>query len=306
MPKMVTAGRDALVVPSYQRRRLAAPKPPLGAARAYQEALRKWLSRLQEQWLKLFLEGWDRNPVHFSGTVPRVKEDAVARTPPGSSYVRERLGSAEVILQEAIQPGSQLSRDVRTLAARVNKKGDIEFRRVVGISPRGGLGLGAALDSFRDKNVNLIKSLAGQQLDEITSILANAEIGALRVEEVRTQIINRFGVGQSKADLLARDQILKLNGQLTQVRQEGVGITQYIWTTSHDERVRGDPGGKWPNGLHYQLDGTVQSWTAPPICSLDGRREHPGGDYQCRCTAFPILPELNAEQASLDEDSTEE
>lgn len=286
--------KHRIKIPSWQKRRLAAPKPPLGAVITYQRALRKWLSGLQEEWLKLFLDGWERNPVHFSGAVPR--SDA-ARTPPGSTYVRERLGAAEIILQEAIAPGSQLSRDIRVLAARVNKKGEVEFRRLVGISPRAELGAGAALDSFRDKNVAKIKSLAGQQLDEITAILANAEIEAMRVEDIRAQLLDRFDVNKSKADLLARDQVLKLNGELTQVRQEGVGITQYIWTTSHDERVRGNPAGKWPHGLHYQLDGTVQSWADPPICSPDGRREHPGLDYQCRCTAFPILPELQAPQA---------
>jgi len=290
-------------IPSYRHRRLRAPKPPSGAVRAYQTALDKWFDELDEHILKVFLDGWERNPVHFSGGVP--KQDAAARTPPGSSYVRQRLGALQVALQEAIKPGSQLSRDIRVLAARVNKKGDIEFRRLIGISPRGELGVGAALDAFRDQNVDKIKSLAGQQLDEITGILANAEIAGLRVEEVREQIQNRFTVNKSKADLLARDQILKLNGDLTKVRQQSVGITHYIWTTSHDERVRGNPNGKWPNGLHFQLDGTVHDWHTPPVCSLDGRREHPGGDYQCRCTAFPVLPELTEKEEQGPEDEAE-
>lgn len=273
-------------VPSYQHRRLRSPKPPMATVVAYQTLLRGFFSTLDEHLEKVLLQGWETNPAHFSGAVPR--SDAGG----SSSYVRKRLGAATLAVEEVIKPGSQLSRDIRVLAARVNDKGDIEFRRLIGISPRKDLGIGAALDQFRDDNVAKIKSLAGQQLDEITTILGDAEIGALRVEEVRKQIQDRFSVNRSKADLLARDQILKLNGDLTKTRQSAVGITQYIWTTSHDERVRGTPGGKWPKGLHYDLDGTIQNWNAPPICSLDGRREHPGGDYQCRCTAFPVLPEL--------------
>lgn len=278
-------------IPSYQRRRLHSPKPPLATVAAYQTLLRRWLNAFDVHLEDLFLSGWEQNPIHFSGEVPRTD----AKTPPGSSFVRKRLGQAEVILEEAFAPGSPLSRDIRVLAARVNKKGDVEFRRLVGISPRKDLGVGAALDVFRDKNVALIKSLVGTQLDEITEILANAEVNALRVEDIRKQLQDRFGVNKSKADLLARDQVLKLNGDLTQTRQMAVGITRYIWTTAGDERVRGTPGGKWPKGLHYDLDGTVHDWNNPPICALDGRRGHPGQDYQCRCIAYPVLPELEDE-----------
>lgn len=273
-------------IPSYQRRRLKAPKPPLGAVRAYQKIVRQIVASLQTEIDKSVFVGWESNPVHFSGEVPR--QDAGA-----SSYVRRKLGPIKLIVEEAIKPGTQLSRDIRTVAARVNKKGDIEFKKLIGISPRVELGIGAALDAFRDRNVDLIKSLIGNELDEITNILADGEIRGLRVEELRKTVQKQFNVTRSKADLLARDQVLKLNGNLTKTRHEAAGITKYIWTTSHDERVRGNPAGKWPNGMHYQLDGTVHEWANPPVVSKDGRREHPGGDYQCRCTAYPILPELD-------------
>ncbi len=270
----------------------------MGVVQSYQGLLRSWLARFNEEITKEFLQGWETNPVHFMGAVPHF--DALQS--PGSSYVRKRLGSVNLILEEAIKPGSKISTELRVLAARVNKKGDFEFRKTVGISPRSDLGLGAELDFFRDSNVGLIKSLAGNQINDITGILADAEIQGLRVEEVRSQLEAKFGVTKSKADLLARDQVLKLNGKLTLVRQTGSGITHYVWTTSGDERVRGTPGGKWPKGLHFDLDGKTFPWNAPPICSEDGRREHPGGDYQCRCTAYPILPELlNFQEPSAEE-----
>jgi SPP1 gp7 family putative phage head morphogenesis protein len=257
----------------------------MGVVAAYQSVLGRLLDLLQAEIEKAFAD-WESNTVAHFPSVPRI--DAAA-----SHYIKQRLGPVRIALEEAVRPGTKLSRDLRTLAARVNKKGDIEFRKVIGISPRGDLGVGGALDAFRDKNVDLIKSLAGQQLDEITDTLAEAESSGLRVEEVRKAIQTQFNTTRSKADLLARDQVLKLNGNLTKVRHEAAGITKYIWTTAGDERVRGNPSGKWPNGMHYDLDGTEQEWSNPPIVSEDGRREHPGGDYQCRCTAFPVLPELD-------------
>jgi SPP1 gp7 family putative phage head morphogenesis protein len=153
---------------------------------------------------------------------------------------------------------------------------------VIGI-PTTDIGTTALIDQFRDRNVSLIKSLAGQQLNQIESLLEAADSEAVRVEVLRGRIQSSFGVTKSKADLLARDQVLKLNGQLTQTRQQNAGITQYIWRTSGDERVRES---------HSALDGTVQAWASPPVISDDGRTGHPGDDYQCRCTADPILPEL--------------
>lgn len=287
-------------VPSRQRRRLRAPKPPLGAALAYQGLLREFFAAFQERILKLFLEGWNENPAHASGRLETPRRDTwlirldgadfnpynARRTDalPRSAFVRRKLAEIELELETKFDPGSQLSRDIKTVAARVNKKGELEFRSVIGVAVRGDLGVGAALDAFRDKNVALIKSLQGQQLEEISDILADAESGAWRVEELQDVIQKQFDVTTAKAELLARDQVLKLNGDLVKTRQQGAGIDKYVWTTSGDERVR---------EMHEELDGTVQSWNSPPVVSEDGRREHPGGDYQCRCTAYPVLEELD-------------
>lgn len=276
-------------IPTRQFRRLKGAKNPKAAALSYQKLLTDFFSSWHEEIDRILLDGWDKNPIHFSGRVPVSREDAL------SSYVSKRLGAIKLLLEERFDPGTQLSRDVKTVAARVNAKNEIEFKRVIGISTRSVLPADQTflLDAFRDKNVNLIKSLQNAEIDRITDILGEAEAGAWRVEELRDSFRKEFGVSKSKADLLARDQVLKLNGQLTQTRHANAGITEYIWTTSGDERVRGNPSGLWPDGLHYQLDGTRQSWTNPPVISTDGRTGHPGDDYQCRCTAFPILPELD-------------
>ena len=128
-----------------------------------------------------------------------------------------------------------------------------------------------------------IKSLAGRQLVEITQLLERSEAAGARVEVLRDAILKRFDVSKSRASLLARDQTLTLNSQIARTRQTNLGIEQYVWTTSGDERVR---------DTHAELDGTTQRWDTPPVVSEDGRTAHPGEDFQCRCTAFPVLPEL--------------
>jgi SPP1 gp7 family putative phage head morphogenesis protein len=247
-----------------------APKPAMGAAMSYAKLLRRWLLGFQNQATQVLLEDWDRNPVVFSGQIERA--DA-------SSFVRRKLAQLEVLLEERFNP-QHLAGEIEILASRVNKKGLLEFRRVVGVSLHSEQGIPAAIEQFRTRNVDLIKSLAGKAKDRITDTLDEAERTGLRVEDLRKRLIEDFGVTRSKADLLARDQVLKLNGQLNQTRQQNAGIVEYIWRTSQDERVR---------EFHQDLEGSTQLWASPPIVSKDGRTEHPGGDYSCRCTAEPIL-----------------
>jgi SPP1 gp7 family putative phage head morphogenesis protein len=256
----------------------------MGVALQYAGVLRSWLNGFQTLILEQVLGDWEKNPVAFAQTVPAARSDA-------SEFVRRKIGHLQIQLEEKLDP-AQLTPQIQKFAKQVDDKGKAEFKRLIGI-PTTDILTGVKLAQFRDRNVDLIKSLAATQLDDVRSILDEAEKGAWRVEALRGQILDAFGGTKARASLIARDQVLKLNGQLVETRQTGAGITQYIWTTSHDERVRGTPGGKNPIGLHYDLDGTIQSWAAPPEISEDGRVGHPGSDYQCRCTAFPILPELD-------------
>jgi SPP1 gp7 family putative phage head morphogenesis protein len=141
--------------------------------------------------------------------------------------------------------------------------------------------LAPVLDRWRDRNISLVRSLFDREILKLERILEHGE--TRRVEVLRDEIEERLGVTRSKADLLARDQVLKLNGELTHELHVSAGIDEYIWTTGGDERVRES---------HAVLDGTRQRWDTPPVVSEDGRTGHPGDDYQCRCTAFPVLPEL--------------
>jgi SPP1 gp7 family putative phage head morphogenesis protein len=140
------------------------------------------------------------------------------------------------------------------------------------------------ITSWRRENVDKITSLIGNELDTIEALLSDGE--GRRVESLAKEIERRFEVTRSKAELLARDQVLKLNSNITQERQRAAGIEEYIWTSSGDERVR---------DRHADLDGETFRWDDPPVTNEDGDRNHPGEDYQCRCTAYPVLPELEDE-----------
>lgn len=164
-------------------------------------------------------------------------------------------------------------------AKRVSKKGLEDTKRVLGIDPRIDPGVGPVLNSFVIENVRLISSVAEDQQRRVKKIL-DENLG-LRVEELSEKLQNEFGVTQSRANLIARDQTLKLAGDLTRIRQTNAGIGQYVWTSSGDERVREE---------HALLDGEVFSWS-----SGHPTEGHPGQTFQCRCTAYPVVPGLDDE-----------
>ena len=123
-------------------------------------------------------------------------------------------------------------------------------------------------------NVTLIKSVEAKYFENIESIVSNAVRDGTLLTDVTEDIQQATGVSQRRAQLIARDQVGKLNGQLTRQRQTGVGIDEYVWSTSKDDSVR---------KAHQAREGEKFSWNNPPS---DG---HPGMPISCRCVALPVI-----------------
>lgn len=135
--------------------------------------------------------------------------------------------------------------------------------------------VGRVIDNAVVANVALIKSIPEQYLSRVKQTVHAAVAGGFRWEKVRDAIFHSGLATESRAKLIARDQVSKMNGSINRVRQQSLGITEYKWSTSGDERVR-------PS--HAELDGQVFRWDNPPE-----KTGHPGEDYQCRCVAIAIL-----------------
>lgn len=149
--------------------------------------------------------------------------------------------------------------------------------RLVGIRAFSDAALEPAIAVRRAENIDLVVNAGRAYAESVREIFSDPEHIGLRVEELQAKLEARGDVSESRAELIARDQTLKLNGALTQIRQESAGVDEYIWSTSLDERVRDS---------HRALEGERFSWSSPP------EPGHPGQDYQCRCVALPVVPEL--------------
>jgi SPP1 gp7 family putative phage head morphogenesis protein len=136
--------------------------------------------------------------------------------------------------------------------------------------------IGEVLQGFVSENVRRIRNLGAEQLTKVESAVFNGFRRGRRFEDIAREIRKSFGITKNRANLIARDQVSKLNGELTQIRQTGLGISEYIWRTVDDERVRDE---------HELLDGERFSWANPPA------EGHPGEPINCRCIAEPAIPE---------------
>ncbi len=163
-------------------------------------------------------------------------------------------------------------RHARTLAD-ANKKG----LRVVGIKPGLDLGLAARVAMAREESIAYVVKAGREYAESVREVFSKPENFGLRVEDLKEQLRERGDVTEARAELIARDQTLKLNGAITEIRQKEAGVDSYVWSTSLDERVRPE---------HASLEGQTFAWSSPPSVG------HPGEDFQCRCVAVPVIPEL--------------
>lgn len=148
-------------------------------------------------------------------------------------------------------------------------------------------GLSAVLDSWAYENARLITDAGETMLSQIEGIVSRGIQSGTLWEDIQAEIVGtgiepgRFGTAESRAAFIARDQIGKLNSDLSELRQTNLGISEYIWRTAMDEHVRPE---------HAAREGETFSWDDPP------EGGHPGEDYGCRCYPEPKLPSDDADE----------
>ena len=287
------AARQALKRKRVKKfRRPLAPKAPIHLERVYQRELNQYVQLLADAVNSIILPhlptlvsafGVDR-PGHLRSDA--ATDDLERLIEQAKGYVEGRVSSTEIrrLVQARAFDVSSWNR-----STIVNN-----IERVIGVSPFiPDSSLANEIALFTAQNVNLVQSLkddtfknVGQKVYEGFQSGARAETIA---QEITKYINPEKGNVSARANLIARDQINKLNGNLTQVRQTELGIKRYRWRTMKDERVRGNPGGLYPKAVpsHWDKEGKIYNWDDPP--SDTG---NPGDDFQCRCYAEPYLDDL--------------
>lgn len=283
--------RRKVTAASTERNPKRAPvaKPPSGALAMYTGAM-LILSADMDAITWDALREYDITKPRADGAVSmdsaHIRCDAPKSSPPylTPDQTKAVLRAISMGVRRAANSSSRLtifSRVAKAVTAHARTQWAAQVKSLLGIDlPAGDPDMGKLFDRFHRENTALITSLADDHIERVRRVLDDAGAGT-RVEEIRKNIMVETGAVRSRATLIARDQVLSLNGDVMEARHKAAGVTEYVWRSSKDERVR---------KIHRELDGTRQSYADPPVVDERGNRGNPGQWWQCRCTAEPVIP----------------
>lgn len=143
----------------------------------------------------------------------------------------------------------------------------------------------AALAGFLQKNIALITKMTTEQMRKVERIIDEGATSGTPSAQIAEKLVEQGIVGEKRAKLIARDQVLTLNADLTRTRHQALGITHYFWSSSNDSKVRGSEPSDSQD--HKSLDGKRFAYADPPADPRDGVRAHPGERINCRCIQIP-------------------
>lgn len=147
------------------------------------------------------------------------------------------------------------------------------------------------IDAFRtrpDREIDFLNHAAARltrywgieqrrMAQEVESILVEALERGQGRQDIQQQLRQRLEVSKARASLIARNELGNAAGHAMRETQLEAGISEYVWYTAQDDRVR---------DMHRARHGKKYSWDDPPS---DG---HPGQPIQCRCVAIPVVPRV--------------
>ena len=156
-----------------------------------------------------------------------------------------------------------------------------DFKKAITINPTVDEPTRERLKREYTENVTLsIKNFTDKEIIKLReAVEKNLFTGLDNNQSLVNFIQKEFNTTLHKARFLARNEteLFFMNYNLAEFKQ--IGVTQYIWRTSHDERVRES---------HKLMDGKVVDIDTPPP---ETGGKHAGFDYNCRCKMLPVLPE---------------
>lgn len=196
-----------------------------------------------------------------------------------------------------------VAKSLVAISQRTQKLSISEFKRAckqtIGLDLRDDYFMGELYEEYMKNwvsdNVELIKTVPFNSLDEMKQIVFKSYIDGNTTTSIIKQIQKKYGMTKRHARFIARDQIAKLNGEITKQQHTQAGVSSYTWDDSGDQRVR---------KRHKQLNGHVFSWdNSNPARNEKGQVITPGSDFQCRCCALPVfdLEKLPAEAIEVQE-----
>jgi SPP1 gp7 family putative phage head morphogenesis protein len=230
------------------------PRIPKGLELKYAVQLRNYQRAINQEFLEVL------KPI-----IATYRQDA------STAEIETAVDKTQDVVNAAILEGAVLAGIVTTQGQDITKWNDQKYNKpiynIAGFNNVPNEQTNEMLNSWTQENIKLVKGINDDQTKKIETLLLRADREDLQAGGLTKEIRKIMNSSLKRATLIARDQTLKLNGQIDRVKQTGAGVEEYIWRSSRDERVRPE---------HRAREGKKFRWDSPPPGG------HPGQAIQCR------------------------
>jgi len=143
--------------------------------------------------------------------------------------------------------------------------------------------------SLINDNVNLIKSLPQQYLNDVSGAVMRSITTGNGLADLVPELTKYSGISKRRARNIALDQTRKAYNFINRQRMQAIGVKQFEWLHSG--------GGQHPRQSHIALSGNIFSFDDLPVINQEQvskgyeapQRGIPGQAINCRCTMNPVI-----------------
>lgn len=132
-------------------------------------------------------------------------------------------------------------------------------------------GIQHQVDQFTRANASLIKDIGEKAARDVEALTQSIVSRGGSAGELAQMLQHRLGVTQTRAALIASNQVSRLNTGLTKAQAVAAGFGFFVWERTSSAHPRSD---------HLSKVGKTFSWSAHPL---------PGEEPNCKCSARPVL-----------------
>lgn len=246
--------------------------------------------RIEQQYAKILREVIDGINLELKGRIAdEIKAEVAARE---DGYRADDLSAVLRAIRSLATgniPGLSFVRSIGdSVRSAIDGNWQKAINQAIGVNVAlPGTDMSANVDAWAEENTALITNLAQSYLSKVTTAVNSGFRDGLSWRDISKNIQSETGVAKRRADLIARDQVATMNMQVTKQRAADLDIKQFVWRTMEDQRVRGNPSGRYPkaNPSHYARNGKTYNWSD----GAGARDTFPGQAINCRCYAQNVV-----------------
>jgi uncharacterized protein with gpF-like domain len=269
---------------------IKAPEPPRSEIRQFGNAIEYMVDQMAQRWRTQIFKELNQDTVAKFSDAAQSGNFAVIFLAMAARVQRKLLKQFDT---------KRLNKMTNKYTNQVNRRNKSEFYRrassAIGIDREeleATEGLTFQINAFQAETQQWVKKTRDDTLQMWTSNTLRQMAEGKGLPEILSQFDGMVEQRKNHAKMVARTQIATFNSLTTKARAQNLGITRAIWRSAKDERVRGNPSGKYPNAKpsHFALEGV--EFDLAKGAPINGQFLLPGTSYNCRCDYELIIPEM--------------